>query len=117
MTIRIKRVYEPAEPGDGERVLVDRLWPRGLSKEKLQLDAWLKDIAPSNELRKWFHHEGAEWTEFRKRYFKELEAQPELVQELRRKSEGHTLTLLYSSRNEEQNNASVLKEYLERKPR
>ncbi len=117
MTIQIKRVYEPQSRTDGYRVLVDRLWPRGLSKEKLQLDAWMKELAPSNELRKWFGHEEAKWAEFQKRYFKELKQQSELVAELRKRARGHKLTLLYSSREEVHNNAAALKKYLERKPR
>ena len=117
MTIQIKRVYEPHSRTDGYRVLVDRLWPRGLSKEKLQLDAWMKELAPSNELRKWYGHEETKWAEFQRRYFKELKQQPDLVAELRKRARGHKLTLLYSSREEVRNNAAALKKYLERKPR
>ena len=117
MTISIKRAYEPPEPADGTRILVDRLWPRGLTKEKLKLDVWMKEIAPSNELRKWFGHEEARWEEFRKRYLEELAGQPELIAELRRMARGHTVTLLYAKRNEVHNNASVLKEYLEGRSR
>ena len=115
MTVQIKRVYAPRSPTDGYRVLVDRLWPRGLSKEKLKLDAWMKELAPSNELRKWFGHEESKWAEFQKRYFKELSQQPELVAELHKKARGHKVTLLYSSREEVHNNAVALKNYLERK--
>jgi uncharacterized protein YeaO (DUF488 family) len=115
MTIRIKRAYNPPSPTDGYRVLVDRLWPRGLSKEKLKLDAWMKELAPSNELRKWFGHEEPKWAEFQNRYFKELKQQPELVAELRKKARGHKVTLLYSSREEVHNNAVALKKYLERR--
>ena len=117
MTIHVKRAYDPPAPSDGARILVDRLWPRGISKEKLKLDTWMKEIAPSNELRKWFHHGEHTWAEFRKRYFEELKEQPELVAELRRKGRGHTVTLIYSARDEEQNNAVALKEYLERRTR
>ena len=117
MTIQIKRAYDPRSPSDGYRVLVDRLWPRGLSKEELKLDAWMKEVAPSNELRKWFGHEEAKWAEFKKRYFNELKQQPELTAELRKRSRGGKLTLLYSSREEVHNNAVALKEYLERKSR
>ena len=115
MTIQIKRAYEPPSHTDGYRVLVYRLWPRGLSKEKLKLDAWMKELAPSNELRNWFGHEESKWAEFQKRYFKELKEQPELVAELRKKARGHKVTLLYSSREEVHNNDVALKKYLERK--
>jgi uncharacterized protein YeaO (DUF488 family) len=117
MTIRIKRAYEPPSPRDGARILVDRLWPRGISKEKLKLDAWMKEIAPSNELRKWYQHDEAKWAEFQKRYFKELRQQPELIAELRKRARGHTISLLYSAREQERNNAVALKIYLEKKAR
>ncbi len=117
MSIQIKRAYEPASPRDGTRVLVDRLWPRGISKDKLKLDAWMKELAPSTELRKWFHHEVANWPEFEKHYFKELSQQPDKVDELRKKARGHTVTLIYGARDETHNDAVALKKYLERKPR
>ncbi len=117
MSIQVKRVYEPASARDGARILVDRLWPRGISKDKLKLDSWMKDIAPSNELRKWFHEGGHTWGDFRKRYFKELSEHPEQVAELRKKARGHTVTLLYGSRDEQHNNAAALKEYLQGKAR
>ncbi len=117
MSIQIKRAYDPASARDGWRVLVDRLWPRGISKEKLKLDAWMKDIAPSNELRTWFHHSDAKWTEFEKRYFKELSQQPDKVDELRKQARGHTVTLVYGARDETHNNAVALKKYLEKKSR
>ena len=112
MTIQIKRAYDPPSRTDGMRVLVDRLWPRGLSKEKLKLDAWLKDLAPSNELRKQFHHDAAKWNEFQKRYFEELDQQPEQVAELRKKARGGTVTLIYGAQDREHNNAVALKKYL-----
>jgi uncharacterized protein YeaO (DUF488 family) len=121
MTVSIKRVYEPAERGDGVRVLVDRLWPRGLTKEKAAIDEWLRDLAPSNELRRWYHARPAEWETFRKKYLKEL-TQPEPQEALRRlydlAHEKTLLTLLFASKNESLNNAVVLKELLEgkRKP-
>ena len=90
---------------------------RGLSKEKLKLDSWRKEIAPSNELRKWFHQGEHKWVDFRRRYFKELDAQPELIRELRKKARGQTVTLLYAARDAEHNNALALKEYLERRSR
>ena len=117
MSIQVKRAYDPPASSDGARILVDRLWPRGVSKEKLKLDAWMKDIAPSNELRKWFHEGDHKWEDFRKRYFKELGAQPELVAELRKKARGHTVTLIYAGRDEQHNNAVALKEYLRGKSR
>lgn len=121
MTVTIKRVYEPAKRNDGVRVLVDRLWPRGLTKEKAAVDEWFRDLAPSNELRRWYHARTGEWQAFRKKYLKEL-AQPECEQGLRRIYElayqKKRLTLLFASRNETLNNAAVLKELLEgaRKP-
>jgi len=121
MAIALKRVYEPASSGDGVRVLVDRLWPRGLSKEAAKIKLWLRDLAPSTELRKWYHANPEQWNLFKKRYLKEL-FEPdaaEAVEELYRLERGkRTITLLYGSRNEERNNATVLKELLEgsRKP-
>lgn len=117
MSIQIKRAYDPAGPRDGLRVLVDRLWPRGISRDKLKLDAWMKELAPSNELRKWFHHDVDNWAEFEKRYFKELDAQAEQVEELRKQGRRRTVTLLYGARDETHNNAVALKKYLERKRR
>ncbi len=117
MDIRVKRVYDPAAKDDGQRVLVDRLWPRGLSKTSLKLDAWLKEIAPSNELRKWFSHDPAKRTEFEKRYFQELDQHPDLVEELLQRAGRGRLTLLFSSRELELNNAVALKHYLEKKSR
>lgn len=111
--LRSKRVYLPAGESDGNRVLVDRLWPRGLSKEKLGNVAWVKDVAPSDALRKWFGHEPAKWDEFRKRYFAELDANPEGVTALRGAlvAKGRN-TLLFGTREEEHNNAVALCEYL-----
>jgi uncharacterized protein YeaO (DUF488 family) len=121
MTVVVKRVYEPAAAGDGVRVLVDRLWPRGLTKEEAAVKHWLRDLAPSNELRQWFHANPEAWALFRKRYLKELTAlkATAAVEKLYDLAEGKkNLTLLYASRNEEHNNATVLKELLEggRKP-
>jgi len=121
MTIAVKRVYEAASASDGVRVLVDRLWPRGLTKEAAAVKFWLRDLAPSNELRQWFHANPEAWALFRKRYLKEL-AGPKAtaaVEKLHGWAEGKkNLTLLYASRNQERNNATVLKELLEggRKP-
>jgi uncharacterized protein YeaO (DUF488 family) len=111
--IKIKRIYEEPEPQDGYRVLVDRLWPRGLSKEKTHLDSWLKEIAPSDELRHWFSHDPAKWGEFRKRYQAELAAMQPLLDELRGQAKKGTLTLLYAAKDDQHNNAVVLKDVLE----
>ncbi len=121
MTIALKRVYEPATRADGARVLVDRLWPRGLTKAKAAVDEWLRDLAPSNELRRWYHAQPEHWTAFHQKYLKEL-AQPACEPGLQRLYElAHKkkrLTLLFASKNEAHNNAFVLKELLEgiRKP-
>jgi uncharacterized protein YeaO (DUF488 family) len=121
MAVVTKRVYEPPASSDGTRILVDRLWPRGLRKDRIALDDWLRDLAPSNELRKWFHSQPEEWLQFRKRYLKEL-SRPELdlhLQKLYTLAHGRKrLTLLYASKNDEHNNATVLKDLLEgmRKP-
>jgi uncharacterized protein YeaO (DUF488 family) len=121
MTVSIKRVYEPPLGNDGTRVLVDRLWPRGLTKAQAAVDEWLRDVAPSSELRKWFHAEPDHWQAFRRKYLKEL-AHPEAEADLRKlyalAHKKQRLTLLFASKNEQRNNASVLKELLEgmRKP-
>jgi uncharacterized protein YeaO (DUF488 family) len=107
--IQTKRVYEKPTKGDGLRVLVDRLWPRGLTKEKAKVDFWMKEIAPSDELRKWFHHEEGSWGEFEKKYKAELAKKKELLGELRELESKHqTVTLLYGSKDEKQNQAVVL---------
>lgn len=111
--IKLKRVYEKPDKSDGFRILVDRLWPRGLSKEKAQVDLWLKDIAPSNELRKWFGHDPAKWTEFQHLYKRELENKQEVLEELKQIIKEKNITLLYSARDTKHNNAVVLKELLE----
>jgi uncharacterized protein YeaO (DUF488 family) len=113
--IRIKRIYEQVAEEDGFRILVDRLWPRGLSKEKAKVDLWMKEVAPSGELRKWFSHDPAKWAEFKKKYEKELVAKQPLLKEIRRmeKDKG-TVTLLYSARAVEHNNAVALKAVLEK---
>jgi uncharacterized protein YeaO (DUF488 family) len=121
MTVALKRVYEEPSPQDGARVLVDRPWPRGLTKENAALDAWLRDLAPSDELRKWYHAHPQQWSKFRERYLKELsnEAAHDALQELYElKEKRRRLTLLYASKDEEHNNAVVLKQLVEgdRKP-
>jgi len=112
--IKLKRVYETAEKDDGYRVLVDRLWPRGLSKEKAKVDLWLKDIAPTTQLRKWFGHDPAKWPEFKKLYHEELKKNNEIVSQLQQLHKKGVVTLVYGAKDEEHNDAVVLKEYLER---
>lgn len=113
MAIRLKRAYDAPAGSDGSRVLVDRVWPRGVTKEKLKADAWLKNIAPSTPLRKWFGHDPQKWDEFRKRYFKELDSHPEEVRLLREKARHGSLTLVFGAKEERFNNAEAIKEYLE----
>jgi uncharacterized protein YeaO (DUF488 family) len=112
MKIQTKRVYDPREQGDGVRVLVDRLWPRGMTKEKLQADLWLKDIAPSDDLRKWFAHDPSRWSEFKKRYWAELDEKPQTVKQLHDLAVKGRLTLLFSARDTACNQAVALKEYV-----
>ena len=113
--LNTKRVYEGAKTSDGVRFLVDRLWPRGIKKEKLKLKAWLKDVAPSPELRKWFAHDPEKWTEFKKRYQAELKANPDTWAPILEAAKDGNVTLLYSARDTEHNSALVLKEFLEKK--
>ena len=110
--VGIKRIYEPPVPEDGKRILVDRLWPRGLSKDEARLDEWLKEVAPSDELRRWFGHDPAKWEEFRRRYRQELKTQGEILERLRNEARKGTVTLLFAAKDEERNNAVVLKEML-----
>lgn len=112
--MKIKRVYEKPEREDGKRILVDRLWPRGLTKEKASIDLWLKDIAPSTELRKWFNHDPAKWKEFQKRYQLELENNKEQVSILNELFKKGAVTLVYGAKDQEHNEALVLKEWLNR---
>src|SRR5574342_1059256 len=107
MRIRIKRVYDKPEPGDGVRILVERLWPRGLSKKDAHMDMWLKDIAPSTELRKWFSHDPAKWEEFRRRYHQELDKKREAVKKLLDITEGSDVTFVYGSKEKEYNSAAA----------
>lgn len=112
MDIQAKRVYESAAKEDGTRVLVDRVWPRGVTKEKLKAALWLKDAAPETQLRKWFNHDPARWGEFKKRYFAQLDENPEIVRKLRELAGHGRLTLLYSAHDMEHNQAVALQEYL-----
>jgi uncharacterized protein YeaO (DUF488 family) len=111
--IQTRRIYDPPEPSDGSRFLVERLWPRGMKKEELAMAGWLKEVAPSAELRRWFSHDPAKWEEFRRRYFAELASNPEVLQPIREAARDGNVTLLYSARDTEHNNAGALKAYLE----
>jgi uncharacterized protein YeaO (DUF488 family) len=115
MTISLKRAYDPPAKGDGHRILVDRVWPRGITRDDLQIDAWLKDLAPSNGLRKWFGHDPAKWDEFRRRYALELEQRSEALGELVEKARTGHVTLIFSAKDTEHNNAVALREHLERR--
>lgn len=112
--IQVKRIYDKIDERDGFRILVDRLWPRGLSRNMAKVELWLKDIAPSNELRKWFAHDPEKWAEFRRRYYEELKDKKEEVLVISEKAQGGTVTLLYGAKDEKHNNAVALKEYIER---
>jgi uncharacterized protein YeaO (DUF488 family) len=113
MSIHVKRVYDPPGQNDGVRILVDRIWPRGLTKEEAQLDLWLKDVGPSDELREWFGHDPDRWPEFQRRYFAELADKTTLIEEIREKARTGKVTLLFGARNEEMNQAVALKKYVD----
>ncbi len=113
--IQVKRAYEASSKNDGARYLVERLWPRGVKKENLEVEAWIKDVAPSAELRRWFQHDPAKWSEFRRRYFRELEKSPEAWQPLLARARQGLVTLVYSAHDTEHNNALALKEFLDQK--
>ncbi|HET8552509.1 MAG TPA: DUF488 domain-containing protein [Gammaproteobacteria bacterium] len=115
MSIRIKRIYDAPSRGDGRRVLVDRVWPRGIKKDEAKLDDWLKDVAPSTPLRKWFGHDPDKWPEFQTRYRKELDTRSEAVGQLAGYARKGTLTLLYGARDVQHNQAVVLRDYLQKK--
>ena len=110
--IRVKRVYDPPDRGDGKRILVDRLWPRGIRKENLRTDEWLREIAPSDKLRKWFSHDPKKYEEFKKRYSEELEDKSEILERIKSESRKGTVTILFSAKDTEHNNATVLRELL-----
>ncbi|MBA8830891.1 uncharacterized protein YeaO (DUF488 family) [Rhizobium leguminosarum] len=112
MALHIKRIYEPKDDKDGARILVDRLWPRGLSKQDAAVDIWLKDIAPSPALRRWFGHDPAKWTEFQRRYRNELEKNPSAVEELKRQIGQADTTLLYAAKDVDHNHAVVLQRFI-----
>jgi len=113
--VRLKRAYEPPHADDGARILVDRLWPRGVTKAAASVDRWMKDLAPSAELRQWFGHDPARWNEFRRRYAAEMRARPELLDELRALARNGVVTLVYAARDEEHNDAVVLRDVLLRR--
>ena len=113
--IKTKRVYNEPSSGDGKRILIDRLWPRGLKKEDARIDEWIKEIAPSNELRKWFNHDPNKWGEFKKRFFTELLGKQEMVEGIISMARKGTVSLLFGSKEEHFNNAVALKEYVEGK--
>jgi uncharacterized protein YeaO (DUF488 family) len=115
MNIQIKRVYEEPSKEDGKRILIDRLWPRGLTKEKASIDLWIKEIAPTTELRKWFGHEEDKWDGFKKRYKQELQKNFESVEQLIQELKSGMVTLVYGAKDTEHNDAVVLKEYIEQK--
>jgi uncharacterized protein YeaO (DUF488 family) len=112
--IKLKRAYEKPAKDDGERILVERLWPRGLTRLRAKIDLWLKDVAPSTELRRWFGHDPNKWDEFRRHYQKELKENNDLIKLLKRKAKAGTITLTYAARDEEHNGALVLKRFLQK---
>lgn len=112
--VKIKRVYDPVSREDGKRILIDRLWPRGIKKEEAKIDEWIKEIAPTTDLRKWFSHDPAKWPEFRKRYINELKSKSDLVERLRSEAKKRTITLLFAAKDAEHANAVVLKKVIEK---
>ena len=112
MRINVKRVYEPAGDDDGVRILVDRLWPRGLPKAQAQIDQWLRDAAPSTSLRRWFDHDAAKWREFKRRYFAELRAHEPIIRSLRAEASSGPVTLLFAPKDTQFNNAAALRDFL-----
>lgn len=115
MKIILKRIYEQPSQSDDTRILVDRLWPRGISKTKAKLDLWFKDIAPSTDLRKWFSHDPKKWAGFKRKYIAELKANKAVVEELRQIVKNKNVTLLYGAKDEEHNEAIVIKEFIKKK--
>lgn len=116
MDIALKRAYDPPAKSDGRRVLVDRIWPRGVARDDLRIEAWLKELAPSPGLRKWFGHDPDKWEEFKGRYARELDERPEALAQLAEMAKAGRLTLVFGARDTEHNNAVALREYLERRP-
>ncbi|MBL4575197.1 MAG: DUF488 domain-containing protein [Opitutaceae bacterium] len=114
MKIQIKRIYQPADPQEGQRILVDRLWPRGITQKAAGIIYWAKDIAPSTELRKWYVHDPEKWNEFKERYFAEIDQNPDALTRLLKQLKGPVITFLFSSKEERLNNAAALREYIEK---
>lgn len=112
--LKLKRAYDPPARSDGYRILVDRLWPRGVSKDELRIDLWAKDLAPSAALRKWFNHDPAKWGDFRKRYYREIERHPESLEEVRALLRRRTVTLVFAAKDADISNAAALRSYLDR---
>lgn len=112
MEIWIRRAYEPPARGDGQRLLIDGIWPRGVAKQQLKIEAWLRDAAPSTRLRQWFDHDPERWEEFRERYFAELDQRRDVVEDLLRRAKAGRITLVYAARDPDYNNAVALREYL-----
>ncbi len=110
--IKIKRIYELASPDDGKRIYIDRLWPRGMKKEEVKIDEWIKEISPSDSLRKWFAHDPSKYPEFKRRYTKEIEKHSETLERIRKEGKKETVTLLFSAKDVDHNNATVLKDLL-----
>ena len=113
--VKLKRAYDPPTADDGRRILIDRLWPRGISKQRAAIDHWMKDIAPSTELRKWFGHDPRKWREFKERYARELDQRPEALAQLLEMAKAGRITLVFGAKDTAHNNAVALKEYLERR--
>jgi len=113
MPISLKRVYEKPSTNDGKRILVERLWPRGLKKDEAKIDEWLREAAPSTELRKWYGHDPAKWSEFKERYWKELDKKQDIVSKLAKESQEKKVTFVFAAKEQQYNNAVALKEYIE----
>jgi len=113
MPISLKRVYEKPSPNDGKRILVERLWPRGLKKDEAKIDEWLREVSPSTELRKWFGHDPAKWSEFKERYWKELDKKHDVVSKLAKECREKKVTFVFAAKEQQYNNAAALKEYVE----
>lgn len=115
MPILLKRIYEKSSSEDGKRVLVERLWPRGLKKEEAKIDEWLREVAPSTELRKWFGHDPSKWNQFKENYWKELDEKPDIVSKLTKECQEKTVTFVFAAKEQQSNNAVALKEYIEKR--
>ncbi|MEN6638633.1 MAG: DUF488 domain-containing protein [Smithella sp.] len=114
MIVKTKRIYDGVSSTDGKRILVDRLWPRGIKKDETRIEEWLKDVAPSSALRQWFAHDTSKWAEFKRQYFRELKEKKELLSGLKKQAAGQTITFLFSAKDPEHNNAVALKEFFKK---